>query len=96
MTDLEKLEWAYHTLHEELSFGLPELQALKAREHRVKGVLMDVIESMKTQHLKTGVFVTYETYTEACARAWNDQSRIGFCGSFFERVCRYLGLEKSK
>lgn len=49
MDMLDKLEWAYHTIDEQLKFGLPEEQAIKARERRVKGVLMDVIKQMKKE-----------------------------------------------
>jgi hypothetical protein len=47
MTILEKLEWAYHTIDEQLKFGLPEEHAIKARERRLKGVLLDVINELK-------------------------------------------------
>ena len=47
MTLLDKLEWAHHTINEQLRFGLPEEQAIKARERRVKGVLVDAIAEVR-------------------------------------------------
>ena len=44
---IDILEWCYHTLKEQLKFGLPEAQAVIARERRVRGVLNDVINYLK-------------------------------------------------
>ena len=48
MTLLEKLEWALYTIEAQLQFGLPEDQAIMARERRVKGVLMGACEEVAT------------------------------------------------
>lgn len=47
MTTLDKLEWALMTIEDQLQFGLPEDQAAKARERRVKGVLLDAVKEIK-------------------------------------------------
>ena len=47
MTTLEKLEWAYHTVKEQLKFGLPEEEAIKRREARIRGVLKDAIKEVR-------------------------------------------------
>lgn len=44
---IEKLEWAFHTINDKLTFGLPEEQAIIRREHRIRGVLRDVIKELK-------------------------------------------------
>ena len=44
--------------------------------------------------LANGVLVTYESYADACEKADKDMHRMGFCESFFERVCKHLGLSK--
>jgi hypothetical protein len=44
---IELLEWGYMTLKDKLQFGLPEEEAIKAREKRVRGVLKDAIKRLK-------------------------------------------------
>ncbi len=47
MTTVELLEWGYHTIKDKLTFGLPEEEAIKRRELRVRGVLRDAIQQVK-------------------------------------------------
>ena len=47
MTTVELLEWGYYTIKDQLQFGLPEEQAIRARERRVSGVLKDAIKQVK-------------------------------------------------
>jgi hypothetical protein len=47
MTTVELLEWGYHTLKDQLKFGLPEEIAIVRREARVRGVLKDAIKQVK-------------------------------------------------
>lgn len=42
----EKLEWALMTLRDQLKFGLPESEAIKRREGRVRGVLIDAVKEL--------------------------------------------------
>jgi hypothetical protein len=44
---LKQLEWVELTLKEKLQFGLPEEVAIKRREQRTKGVLLNVIPEIQ-------------------------------------------------
>lgn len=46
MTLQEKLEWALMTLREKLTFGMDESEAIKRRESRVKGVLLEAVKEL--------------------------------------------------
>lgn len=44
---LEELRWAKMTLDDKLKFGMPEEEAIKRRELRVKGVLLTAIPKVE-------------------------------------------------
>ena len=65
MTIIDKLEWAYYTIKDQLKFGLPEELAIKARERRVSGVLKDAIDELKKEENTALSFL--REYTEGYA-----------------------------
>jgi len=75
----ETLEWAYTTLAGKLKFGLPEEQAIKRRETRVKGVLKEVIpkiEQLEADNEKLRECVEFYANTDS----WTD-------GPFYFETC---------
>lgn len=46
MTLQEKLEWALMTIREKLEFGQGEIQGMRSRERRCRGVLIDAVQEL--------------------------------------------------
>lgn len=45
--NIEEEQWAYDTIDDKLCFGLPEVEGIKRRESRAKGVFLTCLERSK-------------------------------------------------
>lgn len=62
----EKLAWAYYTLEDKLTFGMPEEQAVVCRERRVKQVLKEAMREVAA--LERGIEIFNQALDESNTR----------------------------